>query len=179
MDKNSFPTFFNARTMGRSLREVATDLIQTESQDVVSRWFHSEDGIDLFIWSDESHLIIKQQLSFHGQVMEWNIVEGLKTGVILEDDTAKTFKVDSSEVVRYDEVLQLATLRQGIELLEHVDALSKEDRQKLQDNFRNNPTLDHISADQFMARFRNYRRSEGSHSSWWDKICTFIGRFFK
>lgn len=145
------PLFFNPKEMGRSLREVASDIIKTESQDVKSRWFHSNQDIDLYIWQDEFDNVIKQQLSFHGQIAEWNLIEGLKTGFIFEDESvAKT----ASEIVRYDDTLQKGTLLQAIELLQCIDVLSSHERQLLLENFRRNPSLGHISPEEFLKKYK-------------------------
>lgn len=126
--------FFNPQEIGRSLKEVAVDIIQTESQNVVSRWFHSGQEADLFIWIDEKQNVIKQQVSFYGQIVEWNILEGVRTGFLLEEET-KEKGVKGSEIIQYDDAPQLRSLNQAIEVLRHVEALSDQDRNSLLDNF--------------------------------------------
>ena len=69
-EKNYSPIFFSGKTIGKSLKEVAVDFIETDSQNVVSRWYHGTQSTDLFTWVDREHNIIKQQLSFNGQIVE-------------------------------------------------------------------------------------------------------------
>ena len=47
-------------------------------QNVGSHWYHSDQDADIYIWLDEVGNVIKQQVNFVGQVVEWNIVEVLK-----------------------------------------------------------------------------------------------------
>lgn len=125
-DPIAFPRFFDPADLGRSLREVATDVIATTHHDVISRWFHSTKDADLFLWFErESGDLIKQQLSFYGQVVEWNCVEGLRTGLLIETETGR---VKRSEIVRFDQKAQMRPVHQAVQLLAHVEALPEKER---------------------------------------------------
>lgn len=125
-DPIAFPRFFDPADLGRSLQEVATDVIATTHHDVISRWFHSAKDADLFLWFErESGELIKQQLSFYGQVVEWNCVEGLRTGLLIETETGR---VKRSEIVRFDRQAQMGPVRQAVQLLAHVVALEAKER---------------------------------------------------
>src|SRR4051794_6420331 len=117
-----YPRFFDPVELGKSLKEVATDVIATTHADVVSRWFHSSKDADLFIWMDKNNNIIKQQLSYYGQVVEWNAVEGLKTGHIVTDEARD--RKQGSEILRFDEVPQVTSIQQATQLLNNITALS-------------------------------------------------------
>ena len=96
--------FFNGKTVGRGLKEVAVDLIKTENEDLVSRWYHGTTGADLFTWADRRNNIIKQQLNFNGQVVEWNCLEGIKTGVVIEQDMENEPKNDTKKKSGKEEI---------------------------------------------------------------------------
>lgn len=167
MEKKTWPTFFNAREMGRSLEEISVELIKTESQKITSRWFHSNKDVDLFVWMDESKNVLKQQLTFHGQVLEWNLVEGLKTGVIMEEESADRRSRLGSELIRYDEPLQRATQLQGLELLQFVEALTPQDKATILFNFEKGHSFDTMSVEQILSRFPSYAPAK---PSFWQKI---------
>jgi hypothetical protein len=138
--------------LGRSLHEVATDLVVTTHQDVISRWFHSNKDVDLYIWLDKKENVIKQQLSFYGQVVEWNVVEGLKTGLIIEDDEKRP-----TEIVQFDTHPQSKPIEQALALLNYITALPERERGKLADNFRQDLAAStRLSPEQFIERFGAY-----------------------
>lgn len=178
MDKPPvLPAFYNPKEMGRSLKEVATDIIQTESQGVVSRWLHSQHDIDLFIWQDEQHNIIKQQLSFHGQIAEWNLIEGIRTGVIYEDETQGGPAGPSAELIRYDEDLQKGTILQALELIRFIEALPEAEREQLIENFKKDPSLGNLSPELFLKKYK--KQEIRSSVGFFRRIASRIGRWFK
>jgi hypothetical protein len=121
------PQIFNPEEIGMSLREVAVDVMQLEDEHVISRWFHSNHDADLLIWTDGSHRVIKHQVSFLGQVVEWNSADGVKTGVIIEEEMSDP-KAEASEIIHFDPAPQSTTIQQALRLLEHVKDLTEEDR---------------------------------------------------
>lgn len=154
--------FFNGKSIGKSLKEVAVDLIKTEEDDVISRWFHSESDTDLFTWVDLRQNIIKQQLSFHGQIVEWNCLEGIKTGVIIESDleeddqprikNEKASDLQKSESIQFDGKPLNKSVDLALEILSHIQV---EDRFRVQllSNFRDPENIETMSAHAFMNRF--------------------------
>lgn len=148
---NQIATTFDARSLGGSFQEVAVDVIRGESTDFVSRWFKAARGdADLTIWVDGEHRIVKHQLSFFGQVVEWNPIQGTRTGFIVEvesaeamsDSTMEDPELDGvAEIIRFDEKVQISPVAQAIDLLSHVPSLSEKDRASLIYNFRESPRL--------------------------------------
>jgi hypothetical protein len=173
------PLFFNPKEIGRSLKEVATDIVKTESQDIVSRWFHSHQDVDLFIWMDDHKNIIKQQLSFHGQVVEWNLIEGVKTGFIFEDETQKRGPHPESELVKYDEALQRQTLEQAMAVVSCIDALKAEEKSALLENFLKDPSLGNLSPEVFLKKYRRVEVKPAAEPGFFKRFLSKIGRWFK
>ncbi len=148
------PQLYQPQEIGKSLIEVGVDLIQSEGRCVLSRWFHSTQDVDLFIWQDDRNNIIKQQISMFGQVVEWNIVEGLKTGMIVEEsDSDSDQKVKGSELIRYDQSPQGSSLKVSIEVLQHVKGLSASDLQCLLHNFRTGEHMGSLDPRVLVERF--------------------------
>lgn len=180
-DNLTFPRFFNAEELGGSLKEVATDLITTTHHEVVSRWFHSAKDADLYIWLDKSQNILKQQLSFYGQVVEWNVIEGVKTGLIIEDES-HSVGLAASEVVRFDSLPQKPPLEQAVELLQHIAALNEDERRELVTNFIKSPMTNTMDPQEFIDRFGGYlnppTKKEGDSSSV-ASLLTRIKRWFQ
>lgn len=128
-----YPLFFNPERIGESLQEVSSDVLELESQDIVGRWFHAPNEIDLFIWIDDNKTIVKQQLSFFGQVVEWNAVEGTRTGVVIEEE--RTGSIKASEIIRFDDRPQTQPLGLAADVIQHVPALTAEEKTEIIANF--------------------------------------------
>jgi hypothetical protein len=162
--------FFNGRGIGRKLKEVTVDLIKTDNDDVISRWFHSEPGTDLFTWTDHKHNIIKQQISFNGQVVEWNCLEGIKTGVVIESDLSPTqeqyaeIENKSSETIQFDPKPQGRSIDLALEILRYMEGDAKLLLQLI-DNFENPQNIKTMKPEDFILRFglavKNYQKING------------------
>ncbi len=129
------PSHFDPRALGESLKEVAIDYIETEDSNLQSRWFQSESDADLFIWTDvnrkklaNAQEIIKYQLSFFGQVVEWSIFDGVRTGVIIENEIQGE---SPSEVIEFDQHPQMKPIEQATRLLRFVTELGHVEQQYL------------------------------------------------
>jgi hypothetical protein len=148
-----YPHLFNPEDLGKSLREVSADVIKTSRRDVLSRWFHSAKDADLFIWMDLNKIIFKQQLSFYGQVIEWNVIEGVKTGhVVVEEGRG----AKRSEVLSFDPVPQGRAIEQAILLLGFIADLKEGERVALAENFRRLGTSQNMPAEEMIARFGEF-----------------------
>lgn len=133
---DSFPRFFNPEELGQSLKEVATDIIKAAGHDIVSRWFHSSQDADLYIWMDLERNILKQQLSYYGQVVEWNVVEGVRTGHLVVEENDAGDRAAGLEFLNFDSKPQIASVEQAVRLLDCITALKDEERKELRENFR-------------------------------------------
>lgn len=178
-----FPRLFDPADLGGTLKEVATDLIHTSTdQDVTGRWFHSVQDADLYIWLDDRRRVIKQQLSFYGTVVEWNAVEGLKTGMVIEEEREdKDRHRNDSELIQFDNRPQKNTIVQAMELLRHVTSLSSEERDLLMGNFADSALAISMDAEEFARRFGKLLPKPGealrSPSRWrlfWSRLKRFL-----
>lgn len=130
------PIYFEPSHAGKNLKEVGVDYLQVEDQNIISRWYHGAHDVDLFVWIDQQKNVIKQQISFCGQIVEWNILDGLKTGVVIEEELEATSeKPNSSEIIRFDHKPQNESIRMAVEVIKHIDAMDDVFRQSLLRNF--------------------------------------------
>jgi hypothetical protein len=105
--------------------------------------------------------VIKQQMSFYGQVVEWNIVEGLKTGLVIEQESQDRRK--SSEMVQFDARPQQGPIEQAVALLDHITALKDVEKRLLASNFRQAEGLSTtMPAEMFIERFGEYLKKPKS-----------------
>jgi len=130
------PWVLNPEKIGPSLEEVSVDYLEVNNQKIKSRWLRGEEA-ELFIWTDQYSNIIKQQLSLLGQVVEWNVYDGVRTGLLIESDL-DVEKSKTSELVQFDTSPQGSAIRQAREILKHTQILSASEQDKLILNFTGN-----------------------------------------
>ncbi|MCB0350459.1 MAG: hypothetical protein KDD38_04705 [Bdellovibrionales bacterium] len=162
---------FDARELGLSLKEVATDIIKKEDKEIQSHWYHSSKDADLFIWKDHKNNIIKQQISFYGQLMEWNIIEGVRTGLVIEDETTK---LNGSALIRYDGELQKQTAQQGIDIVGHVPGLNAQDKIDIISNFIKSPLFSQMSPEEILSRYGIQSKAK-TKPEWLIRILNWLG----
>jgi hypothetical protein len=138
------PSVFDAQALGSSFEEVAVDVLRAETTEFLSRWFRASRGeADLTIWIDSDKRIVKHQLSFFGQVVEWNPIHGTRTGLIVEEEgaTGTDGTIDAAEIIRFDQKVQAFAVAQAIGVLGHVRHISESERSALIFNLRESPKL--------------------------------------
>ena len=130
------------------------EVIQAEDHDLEGHWYHSARDLDLYIWKDESHTIIKQQLSFSGLIAEWNIVEGVKTGTLSDDEAPS--KVSGSSTIEYHKKPERFVLDQARQICENIEDLSTADKKQCNFNWGSQQLL---SVESFSDFLKNYAKS--------------------
>lgn len=150
LDKRAAAQPIDLEALGASLKELAADVVPGEKAEFLSRWFHSPKlEADFFIWFDHKNRIIKHQLCFFGQVVEWNLVNGTRTGLIIEDEWGPAGD-EISETIHFDKDMQNSVVEQAIRVLSAVPELSSEERTKVIFNLTNSPRLQRQALDRFM-----------------------------
>jgi hypothetical protein len=166
----TYPQFFNPQRIGESLKEVTSDILQTESNLLVGRWFHAPKDVDLFLWTDENSRIVKQQLTFFGQVVEWNLVEGNKTGALIEEEERGPVK--KSESILFDVIAHPQPLSLAMAVIKHVDALTDAEKTQIITNFFHGQKGSDLDPNEFVERY-GYKRPS------FDRVANLMTRFKK
>ncbi|HEX4925898.1 MAG TPA: hypothetical protein VFV50_17530 [Bdellovibrionales bacterium] len=151
-EEPKIPPFFHPQKIGGSLREVDVSLIQSENENVVSRWFHGPHDADLFIWTDERNNVIKHQTSFCGQIVEWNVLDGIRTGFVLEQETASP-SMGASETIKFDARPMESAIHQAHELIRHVDSLDEVTRRELLQQLTQRPSFSTMKPEEILKRY--------------------------
>lgn len=164
---------FDARELGASMEEIGMDLIKIETQEVLSKWFHSSKDVDLFVWFDKNNQIIKQQMVFLGQVVEWNLVEGVRTGVLIEEESeGEDKKIKGSEVIRFDGTVVFQATEQAAAIIDFMEVGTEELKKQLSSNFVDSPQISKMHPEEFLRRYAPKSRKE---SSIWFRFLSKIG----
>ncbi len=117
---------FDTTILGQSLRPISSDVMKTEAHNLVSQWYQSKYDLNLFIWKDEHGVIIRQQLTFFGVVADWNIMEGARTGAVLEGERSRF--VATSDTIQLDPKPNPLILEQARKITESATVLPDLDR---------------------------------------------------
>lgn len=158
--------YFDPELLGRSLKQMNTKQIRTDSQDVTSSWYHSERDVDLFIWRDERANIIKQQLVFLGQIVEWNIIEGTRTGVLVEEGPTEE---EMKPHIQFDESRQSMTVGQVVEILRAIAVMPALEREQLIKNFSESPNFADLHPEQVLSLY-------GRPNTWRNRLMAWLDR---
>ena len=117
----------NLEDLAHSVREMTVDVLETEATQVLSRWYHSPKDVDLFIWSDDHNVVLKHQLSFMGQVIEWSVFDGIRTGMVIETETIAD-EQDCAETIQFDTNLSKLSIEQGVLILRQIPNLFEKEQ---------------------------------------------------
>jgi hypothetical protein len=138
------PIYFDPQKLGGALKEVGIDYTKVESREIETRWFRDDSGdTDVFIWLNKEKSIIKQQTSIMGQLVEWNIIEGLKTGMIMEDEILKSDQKDQlpqSELIYFDKIVQQQAVLMANNVIQYM-TIDVELKSRLLKNFAKDAPL--------------------------------------
>lgn len=130
---------YEPRTLAKGLGRVSSDIVKTPSTDLIVKWYRAA-HVDLQIWIDKAESkIIRQQFSFLGQIVEWNHMQGLKSGYILDKPEACNDKNISPLKVVYDKKYVPGSVEQAIEVLSYAENLLEKD--EILSNYRNYPVI--------------------------------------
>lgn len=134
--------FLDVEALGASFQHLAVDVIRGESTDFTSHWYRSRTGeADLVIWMDGERRILKHQLCFFGQVVEWSPIHGTRTGLVIEEEMSTGAASEVAEHIRFDRSIQRDVVQQAIRILAHVSELNENDRRAMIFNLRESPKL--------------------------------------
>lgn len=104
------------KTMAQQVKFVSFDMVQTAGTELTSRWYHFE-SIDLYFYETDDKKIVKIQVTVFGQVIDWNMFDGLRTGILLEEDMLSE---GPSGVIHYDRTVSMKTVSQALLVLENA-----------------------------------------------------------
>lgn len=116
------------KTIAQEIHFISFDVVQFRDSEMRSHWYkHESVDIDLYYFQNPEGHVIKIHVSIFGQVLEWTYLDGLRTGLLVEEETP----AGVSEVIQYDARFNTETLQQGLEILRHAKAMDYEQRQRL------------------------------------------------
>ena len=167
------PSLLDLREIARTLEGVAVDIIKAGEQSVISHWYHSPLDCDIYIWTDKKHNLIKHQVSLCGQIVEWNLVEGIKTGYVLVKEVENG---EGKEEICYDPSIQKTSLYQALSVLQLATCFEQDILSVVIENYSSNPRMDGMEPEEFLSRYGNVDK-DVKMTRWqklWNKIKSVI-----
>jgi hypothetical protein len=143
------------KTLAQKMNFVSFDTLELETQSVKSHWYRHEDGLDVYYFQKDNGQLIKIHISILGQVIEWNPLDGTRTGLLVErEHDGEVF-----ESVHYDARANLASIQQSLLILENATCLSSELRKELIKILDHTEASKKQSANFFARIFSLWRKS--------------------
>jgi hypothetical protein len=159
------PLYFQPERVGAALKEVEVRYSGEGAQRIETRWFRGPDEVEIFIWTDSRGGVIKQQFNVSGAVVEWNVLDGLRTGVIVEQEMPEA--QSPSESVRFDQSPLKMTVDMATSIVPHVAAMNEKTKSTLLEHL-SKPSFDRLSAQEIFFRYGHL--PDGAKISLFDRL---------
>lgn len=115
------------KTLAQKMNFVSFDTLELENHSVKSHWYRHEDGLDVYYFQKDNGQLVKIHISILGQVIEWNPLDGTRTGLLVEhEQNGEVF-----ESLHYDARANPASVEQSLLILENATCLGSELRDEL------------------------------------------------
>lgn len=167
-EKAELPSLLSPQKIGEGLHEISAELVETGAEPLMTRWFRSEPETDVLYWIDSRKNVIKQQISFYGQVVEWNIIEGIRTGVKVEVEVSG--QENPLEGLHYDTAPMRFAVGQAIRVLNSARQIHENERLMLVANFEKNPTVERMDMQEFCEKFGKNGERESAVQAFLSKV---------
>lgn len=82
--------------IAQSMHEIDTNFVKDNTYNM--RWFHANDDIDMFLWTDSSNRLVKWYFKTAVSYLEWSIDSGLESGLLQVENNLRGF-IKSSVVL--------------------------------------------------------------------------------
>lgn len=114
------------QNMAEKITFVSFDVIQFHDNEMRSHWYRYED-IDLYYFQNLAGDISKIHISVFGEVIEWNPLDGLRSGLLIEAEG----DAGITEVIQYDARPSSKCLEQAVEILRAARNIELHQREQL------------------------------------------------
>lgn len=115
------------KTLAQRMNFVSFDTLQLENQSVRSHWYRHDDGLDFYYFQKDDGRLIKVHISVLGQIIEWNPLDGTRTGLLVEQEQGG----EVFESVHYDSRANTTSVEQGLVVIENANCLASPLREEL------------------------------------------------
>lgn len=115
------------KNLAQNMNFVSFDILHVEQYAVKSHWFRHEQGLDLYYFQKDDGRLVKLHIAFFGQVIEWNPLDGTRTGMMVEEEMGS----EVVETVHFDARANRESLAQCLMIIENASCLENDLRFEL------------------------------------------------
>lgn len=116
-----------------TFERVGSDEFEGAGERVRAFWHRSPYGAELVLWRDLSGGLLQAQLDVRGEVVQWNKSQGLRTGLVVEAESAPGA---TAEEVRFDAMAVPESLARAQAVAAQMESLEPSERQEVAKAFR-------------------------------------------
>lgn len=120
-------TVESIKALAQNMNFVSFDVLQVEQYSVKSHWYRHEKGLDIYYFQKDDGRLVKLHIAFFGQVIEWNPLDGTRTGLLMEQELGS----EVIETVHFDSRTNTESLAQSLVILENASCLAQDLRNQL------------------------------------------------
>ncbi len=114
------------KSMAQKIHFISFDVVQFQDKEMRSHWYQYE-SLDLYYFEKTNLDLVKIHINVFGQVVEWNGLDGVRTGVLIEEEKeGQVF-----EVLQYDSRPNEKAIAQCLLVLENAFQIEPKQREKM------------------------------------------------
>ncbi len=157
--------------LGQGLHEVEISFKGSGTGKITTRWFRGKEAADAFLWNDHRDNVIKLQVMISGVVVEWNVLDGLRTGVVIEQELKDE---QASESVQFDGSINHMSVQMAIRLVQRVPAMDEDTKSIFVEHLRTPKSFNSLSPEEIL--FRYGQLPEGQSLNFWQRAKVLLRR---
>jgi hypothetical protein len=114
------------KTMAQKIHFVSFDVVKFKDKELRSHWYKYE-SVDLYYFEKTDGSYAKIHVNIFGQFVEWNPFDGVRTGLLIEEEKNN----EVYEVLQYDQRANEKSISQGLLVLENAFQIDQKHREQL------------------------------------------------
>ena len=148
--------YYSAKVLGKSLNEMEIEIISSEDEGLMSRWYHGPLDAEISMWTCMKNKVLKVQVICIGQVVSWNAWDGIRTGAVMEEDTGLELVGES---IKFDQEPQPMALKMAAEFVAEAGFVEESMRAQLLDALANKTEFSKSIPPKKLMRYLNKKAS--------------------
>ncbi len=114
------------KSMAKKIHFISFDVVRFQDKEMRSHWYQYE-SLDLYYFEKTDKEMVKIHINVFGQVVEWNGYDGVRTGVLIEEEKEEQI----FEVLQYDSRPNSSAIAQCLLVLENAFQIDQTQRQQM------------------------------------------------
>lgn len=143
-------SYFDPEKLGQSLVELDQHPLSHAEGEFFCKWLGSRYEVNIILWYDQNDTMFRQQVVFWGQTVEWSIIQGCMTGILIEEEVQDQRQSQVRMQIRFDSKPNPIAVQGAIAIIEAAAPLVRNEKDRLIRNFRESPVITEMSNQDIM-----------------------------